>query len=84
MANWHQEPPPPIIIEDEEEWEMSQILDTNLKGGKLWYSVELKVFSQHPKRSTWESTENLSNCPELVKNLNALYPDKPGPNSSIY
>ncbi|MBW0567147.1 hypothetical protein O181_106862 [Austropuccinia psidii MF-1] len=28
----HQEPPPPIIIEEEEEWEVSQILDSKLKG----------------------------------------------------
>ncbi|MBW0550678.1 hypothetical protein O181_090393, partial [Austropuccinia psidii MF-1] len=31
----HQEPPPPIIIEEEEEWEVSQILDSKLKRGKL-------------------------------------------------
>ncbi|MBW0534026.1 hypothetical protein O181_073741 [Austropuccinia psidii MF-1] len=31
IPNWNQEPPPPIIIEAEEEWEVSQILDSNLK-----------------------------------------------------
>ncbi|MBW0486032.1 hypothetical protein O181_025747 [Austropuccinia psidii MF-1] len=35
IPNWHQEPPPPIIIE-EEEWEVSQILDSMIKRGKLW------------------------------------------------
>ncbi|MBW0527460.1 hypothetical protein O181_067175 [Austropuccinia psidii MF-1] len=40
IQNGHQEPPPPIIIEEEEEWEVSQILDSKLKRGKLWYLVE--------------------------------------------
>ncbi|MBW0550551.1 hypothetical protein O181_090266 [Austropuccinia psidii MF-1] len=66
MLNRHQEPPPPIIIEEEEEWEVSQILDSSLKRGKLWSLVEWKGFSQDPERATWESTENLKNCPELL------------------
>ncbi|MBW0590325.1 hypothetical protein O181_130040, partial [Austropuccinia psidii MF-1] len=82
IPNRHQEPPPPIIIEEEEEWEVSQILDSKLKRGKLWYLVEWKGFSQDSERSSWEPTENLKNCPELVKDFNSLYPDKPGPNSS--
>ncbi|MBW0586413.1 hypothetical protein O181_126128 [Austropuccinia psidii MF-1] len=42
----NQEPPPPIIIEEEEEWEASQILDSKLKRGKLWYLVEWNGFIQ--------------------------------------
>ncbi|MBW0478437.1 hypothetical protein O181_018152 [Austropuccinia psidii MF-1] len=75
------EPPPPIIIE-EEEGEVSQILDSKLKRGKLWYYVEWKGFSQDSEISTWEPAENLKNCPELVKDFHSLYPNKPGPNSS--
>ncbi|MBW0487326.1 hypothetical protein O181_027041 [Austropuccinia psidii MF-1] len=82
IPNRHQEPPPPIIIEEEEEWEVSQILDSNLKRGELWYLVEWKGFSQDSEISTLEPAENLKNCPELVKDFNSLYPDKPGPNSS--
>ncbi|MBW0539815.1 hypothetical protein O181_079530 [Austropuccinia psidii MF-1] len=82
IANWLQEPPPPIIIEEEEEWELSQILESKLKRGKLWYLVEWKRFSQDPERSTWEPTESLKTCPELVKDFHSLYPDKSGPNSS--
>ncbi|MBW0483033.1 hypothetical protein O181_022748 [Austropuccinia psidii MF-1] len=52
IPNRHQEPPPPIIIKEEEEWEVSQILDSNLKRRKLWYLVEWKGFSQEPERST--------------------------------
>ncbi|MBW0577480.1 hypothetical protein O181_117195 [Austropuccinia psidii MF-1] len=82
IPNRHQQPPPPATIEEEEEWEVSQILDSKLKRGKLWYLVEWKGFSQDPERSTWEPTKNLNNCPELVKDFHSLYPDKPGPNSS--
>ncbi|MBW0571585.1 hypothetical protein O181_111300 [Austropuccinia psidii MF-1] len=78
IPNRHQEPPPPIIIEEDEEWEVSQILDSKLKRGKLWYLVEWKGFSQDSERSTWETTENLKNCAELVKDFHSLYPDKPG------
>ncbi|MBW0485948.1 hypothetical protein O181_025663 [Austropuccinia psidii MF-1] len=82
IPNWHQEPPTPIIIEEEEEWEVSQILDSKIKRGKLWYLVEWKGFSQDPEISTWEPTENLKNCPEPVQDFHSLYTDKPGPNSS--
>ncbi|MBW0558370.1 hypothetical protein O181_098085 [Austropuccinia psidii MF-1] len=82
IPNRHQEPPPPIIIEEEEEREVSQILDSKLKRGKLWHVVEWKGFSQDSERSTLEPTENLKNCPELVKDFYSLYPDKPGPNFS--
>ncbi|MBW0487462.1 hypothetical protein O181_027177 [Austropuccinia psidii MF-1] len=57
IPNWHQEPPPPIIIEEEEEWEVSQILDSNIQRGKLWYLVERKGFSKDLERSTWEPTK---------------------------
>ncbi|MBW0541712.1 hypothetical protein O181_081427 [Austropuccinia psidii MF-1] len=82
IPNWHEEPPPQIIIEEEEEWEVSQILDSNLKRRKLWYLVEGKGFSQDPERSTWEPAKSLKNCPEPVKDFHSLYPDKPAPNSS--
>ncbi|MBW0564910.1 hypothetical protein O181_104625 [Austropuccinia psidii MF-1] len=67
IPQWHQEPPPPVIIQEEEEWEVSQILDSNLKRGKLWYLVEWKDFSQEPERSTWEPTESLKNYPNLLR-----------------
>ncbi|MBW0507475.1 hypothetical protein O181_047190 [Austropuccinia psidii MF-1] len=82
IPNTYQEPPPPIIIIKEEEWEVSKILDSKIKRGKLWYLVEWKGFSKEPERSTWERTENLKTCPELVKDFHSLYPGKPGCNSS--
>ncbi|MBW0524638.1 hypothetical protein O181_064353 [Austropuccinia psidii MF-1] len=82
IPNWHQEPPPPVRIEEEEEREFAQILDLKLKRETLWYLVDWKGFSQDSERSTWEPTENLKNCPELVKDFHSLYPDKPVPNYS--
>ncbi|MBW0535172.1 hypothetical protein O181_074887 [Austropuccinia psidii MF-1] len=81
IPNWHQEPAPPIIIEEEEEWEVSQILDSKIKRGKLWYLVEWKGFSQDPEISTWEPIKSLKNFPEPLKGFHSLYPEKPGPNS---
>ncbi|MBW0522973.1 hypothetical protein O181_062688 [Austropuccinia psidii MF-1] len=82
IQNWQPKPPPPIIIKEKEEWEVSQIMDSKLKIRKLWYLVEWKGFSQDPERSTWEPAKNLKNCPELFKDSQSLYPDRPGPNSS--
>ncbi|MBW0528449.1 hypothetical protein O181_068164 [Austropuccinia psidii MF-1] len=56
IPNQHQEPPPPIIIKEEEEWEVSQILDSKLKRGRLWYLVEWKGFIKDPERSACEPT----------------------------
>ncbi|MBW0471280.1 hypothetical protein O181_010995 [Austropuccinia psidii MF-1] len=81
IPDWHQEPPPPIIIEDEG-WEVSQILDSKIKRGKLWYLVEWKGFSQYPERYTWGKTENLKNSLEHFEDFHSLYPGKPVPNSS--
>ncbi|MBW0528389.1 hypothetical protein O181_068104 [Austropuccinia psidii MF-1] len=39
IPNWNRDPPPPIISEEEEELEVSQILDSKLKRGKLWCLV---------------------------------------------
>ncbi|MBW0520792.1 hypothetical protein O181_060507 [Austropuccinia psidii MF-1] len=57
IPNRNQESPPPIIIEEEEEWKVSQILDSRIKRGKLWYLVERKDLSKDPERSTWEPTK---------------------------
>ncbi|MBW0491748.1 hypothetical protein O181_031463 [Austropuccinia psidii MF-1] len=82
ILNRHQEPPPTIIFEEEEGWEVSQILDSKLKRRKSWYLVEWKGFSKYPDRSIWEPAKTLKSFPELVKDLNSLYPYKPGPISS--
>ncbi|MBW0548359.1 hypothetical protein O181_088074 [Austropuccinia psidii MF-1] len=52
IPNRHQELPPPIIIQEEEEWKVSQILDSKIKRGKLWYFVGWEGFSQNSEIST--------------------------------
>ncbi|MBW0503094.1 hypothetical protein O181_042809 [Austropuccinia psidii MF-1] len=82
IPNQHREPHPPIIIEEEEEWEVSQIVDFKIKSEKLWYFVEWKGFSQDPESFTCESTKNLKDFPECIKDFYSSYPNKPGTNSS--
>ncbi|MBW0548911.1 hypothetical protein O181_088626 [Austropuccinia psidii MF-1] len=40
IPNQHQEPSHLIVIQEEEEWEVSQIFDSKLKRGEVWYFVE--------------------------------------------
>ncbi|MBW0535730.1 hypothetical protein O181_075445 [Austropuccinia psidii MF-1] len=63
-------------------WEVAQVLDSNLKRGKLWYIVEWKRFSEDPESTTWEPASNLTSSPDLVKDFHSLYPGKPDPNTS--
>ncbi|MBW0532034.1 hypothetical protein O181_071749 [Austropuccinia psidii MF-1] len=36
IPNQYQLPPPPVLVEEKEEWEVTQVLDSKLKRGKLW------------------------------------------------
>ncbi|MBW0495159.1 hypothetical protein O181_034874 [Austropuccinia psidii MF-1] len=69
-------------MEEQQEWEVAQVLDSKLKRGKLWYLVEWKGLTEDSERTTWEPASNLTNSPDLGKDFNSLYPDKPGPNIS--
>ncbi|MBW0511464.1 hypothetical protein O181_051179 [Austropuccinia psidii MF-1] len=75
-------PPPPFLVEEEEEWEVCQVIDSNLTRVNLWYLVEWKGFSKDLERTTWEPALSLTNSPDLFKDCHSLYPDKPGPNTS--
>ncbi|MBW0479040.1 hypothetical protein O181_018755 [Austropuccinia psidii MF-1] len=68
IPNQQQETPPPIIIEEEEELELSQILDSNLKRGRLWFLVEWEGFSQEQERSTWDQLKTS----RIVMNLTRI------------
>ncbi|MBW0547113.1 hypothetical protein O181_086828 [Austropuccinia psidii MF-1] len=82
IRNQHQFPPPPVIVEKQEEWEVSQVLDSKIKRGTLWYLVEWEGFNEDPERTAWEPASNLTNSPDLVKDYNTLYSEMPGPNAS--
>ncbi|MBW0465415.1 hypothetical protein O181_005130 [Austropuccinia psidii MF-1] len=76
-------PPPPVLVEEQEEWEVAQVLDSKLERGKLWYLVEWNGFSEDLERTTWEPASNLTSSPDLVKNFHPLYPENPGPITTI-
>ncbi|MBW0463514.1 hypothetical protein O181_003229 [Austropuccinia psidii MF-1] len=78
IPNQNQLPLPPALVDEQEEWEVAQFLDSKLKRGKLWYLVEWKGFSGYPEKTTWEPASNLTNSPDLFKDLHTLYPEKPG------
>ncbi|MBW0527225.1 hypothetical protein O181_066940 [Austropuccinia psidii MF-1] len=40
IPTWHEEPPPPVIIEEIDEWEVSQILDSNYG---IWWNGKVQV-----------------------------------------
>ncbi|MBW0461077.1 hypothetical protein O181_000792 [Austropuccinia psidii MF-1] len=82
IPNGNKLPPTPALVEEQEEWEVSQVLDSKLKRGKLWYLVKWKGFSEDPERKTWKPASNHTNSPYLVKDFHSLYPGKPGPNTS--
>ncbi|MBW0541888.1 hypothetical protein O181_081603, partial [Austropuccinia psidii MF-1] len=82
IPNHNQLPPPPVLVEEQEKWEVNQVLDSNLKRGKLWYLVEWGGLSEDPEKETWEPFSNLTSLPDLVKDFYSLNPDKSGPNTS--
>ena len=69
------EPPPPIVIDNEEEWEVEEILDSELRRRKLWYKVRWAGYSV--ARDSWQPASDLTNCPDLVKQFHIRYPSKP-------
>ncbi|MBW0502636.1 hypothetical protein O181_042351 [Austropuccinia psidii MF-1] len=83
IPNQNQFPQPPILVEEQEEWEVSEILDSKLKRGELWYLVEWKGFTEDPERTTWEPDSSLNSSPDLVKDSHSLHPEKSGPITSI-
>ncbi|MBW0510155.1 hypothetical protein O181_049870 [Austropuccinia psidii MF-1] len=82
IPNQHKFAPPLLILEEQEEWEVVQVLYLNLKKGKLWYLSERKIFSEDPKRTTWEPASNITNSTDLFKSLHTFYFEKSGPNAS--
>jgi hypothetical protein len=67
-------PPPPIEIDGEMEYEVEAIVDSRKFRNKLQYRVQWVGYQE----TSWEPAENLE-CPEIVTQFHAQYPDKPGP-----
>ena len=61
---------------------LSQVLDSRIRRGKLFYLVEWTGMEGSDK-VTWEPAYHLENAPNLVKDFHQLYPKKPGPGSEV-
>ena len=70
--------PPPVIVKGEEEFEIEEVLDSQLRHHRLYYKVRWKGYS--PSEDSWEPAAHLSNSPDLIKAFHQRYPQKPGPN----
>ena len=68
------EPSSSIVIDNEEEWEIEEILDSELCHRKLWYKIRWAGYSL--ARDSWQSASDLINCPDLVKQFHIHYPSK--------
>jgi len=71
-----QEPPPPIIIDGEPEYELEEIIDSQLYHGKLQYRAKWKGYSPEYDK-VWYPANNFENAQDAVRKFHQQYPDKP-------
>jgi hypothetical protein len=65
----------PEIVDGVEEYEVEGILNSRIKGKKLWYMVDWKGYT--PEERTWEPAGNLSHATEAVAAYHRRYPHRP-------
>jgi len=71
------EPPPPIQIEGEDEYELEEIIDSQLHYHKLQYRAKWRGYSpEHDK--VWYPAENFNNAEHGIQRFHQRYPGKPG------
>ena len=68
-------PQPPDIVEGEPEYEVEGILNSEVRGRKLWYIVDWKGYG--PEERTWEPAENITNATDAVASYHHRYPERP-------
>ena len=68
-------PQPPEIVEGIPEYEVEGILNSEIRGRKLWYMVDWKGYG--PEERTWEPAENITNAGEAVVAYHRQYPQCP-------
>ena len=79
IPNRHPDPPPPIEIDDDEEFEVSRILDSRVRGKQLHYLVEWTGYEDTSEATSWEPAENVQHASDLVATFHRTNPTKPGP-----
>ena len=70
------QPAPPIIIEGDEEYEVDEILDSQMRNSKLQYLVCRKDYPTHTDW-TWEPESNITHALEVVKDFHTKHPSAP-------
>ena len=68
-------PPPPVVVDDKQEFEIEQILDSEVKRKHLYYLIKWKGYPISD--NSWQPVENVKNAPQLVESFHLKYPTKP-------
>jgi hypothetical protein len=68
-------PPPPIEVNNDWEYEVQEILDSQIKRNHLEYLVHWKGYDISER--TWEPASNLQNAPLKIASFHKKYPEKP-------
>ena len=63
-------------MRDEQEWEVEQILASQILEGKLHYQVEWKGYEPD---HTWYPAHGFKGAPYKIQNFHRAFPDQPGP-----
>jgi hypothetical protein len=68
---------PPEIVNGIEEYKVAEILDSEIRWGKLWYFVDWKGYA--PEERTWEPAGNVANAERLVVAFHRRHQQRPSP-----
>jgi len=67
--------PPPVIVNAEKEYEVEAILDSRLYRKKLQYLIKWEGYDV--SENSWQTKEEIRNCPELIAEFHLNNPTKP-------
>ena len=70
-------PQPPEIVDGVEEYEVQEVLNSRIRGRKLWYLIDWKGYS--PEERTWEPANHLTHAKEALTAYHNRYPQRPSP-----
>jgi len=70
-------PQPPEIVEGEPEYEVKEVLDSKIRGRKVWYFVDWVGY--RPEERTWEPADHLSHAEDAVAAYHLRHPQRPSP-----
>src|ERR1700733_2825121 len=82
IPNREQPVPPPVVIDDELEYEVAEILDSNIDNRrrcKLLYFVHWTGYEGTEEENSWLPATELEHAQELISDFHTCYPRKPGP-----